>query len=263
MKLERYEHNGLELVIDLDTGEVYASQSATARMCKVTETTIRKFVSSNQYSPLMTEIPTAVGLRSSSLLDEDFIHKCISKYNPVFLVECSKCGLRVYLHQLAGFQVTSTALQPKDSIFERLLISIDSLSEKIDRKEDKINSLVEKIQNQDKQMKSLLPIIEEHSNMKPSLDFMEELKPLLLKVSKELTEHPNQEYKTIKQWLEYSGLPALDRGKNIAIGQMVIAFYKMGNLKPLMKPEYRGSNKYPQAFLPVIKHAYTYTLFNR
>jgi hypothetical protein len=33
-------------------------------------------------------------------------------YKPELLIQCAKAGLRVYLHQLAGFKVTSTATQP-------------------------------------------------------------------------------------------------------------------------------------------------------
>lgn len=41
-----FANNGLELVIDTETGESFASQSAVARMCEVDERTIRRFKTS-------------------------------------------------------------------------------------------------------------------------------------------------------------------------------------------------------------------------
>ena len=46
--LTRYEHNGLELVINTETGECFASQSAIARMCGVYSQQISQFRGNNE-----------------------------------------------------------------------------------------------------------------------------------------------------------------------------------------------------------------------
>jgi hypothetical protein len=123
--------------------------------------------------------------------------------------------------------------------------------------------ILSELASQRKELLILKPIAEQYDKISNALDYLEELRPLLEKITEELKNNPNQEYKTLKQWLKYSELPPLVRGKNISIGQLVSSFFKIGNLKPLMKPEYKGSTKYPEAFLPVIKQCYRYVLFDK
>ena len=109
--LQRFDNaDGIEIVIDLLTGESFASQSGAARMCEVSETAIRKFLTSNQIKVKSAEILTRTGSKTSNLVDEDGILRCLAKYSPSMLVKFAKLGLRAYLHQLAGYQVISTAI---------------------------------------------------------------------------------------------------------------------------------------------------------
>ena len=103
-KLTRFNKDGLELIINIDTGEVFASKRALARMCEVSETSIRKWIGANQIDFKQAQIPTNSGLQCADLLNEDTIYKALAKYNPNLLAQCAKAGLRVYLHGLAGYK---------------------------------------------------------------------------------------------------------------------------------------------------------------
>jgi hypothetical protein len=59
------------------------------------------------------EIQTAGGLQGCALLNEKQIIEVVSKYNPSLLIKFAQCGLRVFLHQLAGFEINSTAIEQR------------------------------------------------------------------------------------------------------------------------------------------------------
>jgi hypothetical protein len=94
-----------EFVVDVVTGEAYASQSGTARLAEVDEATIRRFVSSADLQLKRATIPTAKGLRSSALLNEEQIMEVLEKYNPHKLALAAKAGMRMFLYKLAGYEV--------------------------------------------------------------------------------------------------------------------------------------------------------------
>lgn len=108
--LTRYDQNDLELIINQETGEVFASQSALARMVERNESTIRDWLTSRNIQGEEAEILTSTGLKTSRLLNEDTIHQAFAKYKHELLIPCSKAGIRVYLHGLAGFATVSTAV---------------------------------------------------------------------------------------------------------------------------------------------------------
>jgi len=102
--------DGVELYIDNTTGEAFASQRAIARMCEVDAVYIRRFVTATNIEGISAEILTDAGLRSAKLHSENTILQCVAKYNPQLLLLFSKAGLRVYLHGVTDFKVTSTAV---------------------------------------------------------------------------------------------------------------------------------------------------------
>lgn len=103
-KLTRFENNGLELIININTGEVFASKRALARMCQKDEKTIRNWIGADKIDFKQAQIPTNTGLQGADLLNEDAIYKALAKYNPNLLAQCAKAGLRLYLHGLAGYK---------------------------------------------------------------------------------------------------------------------------------------------------------------
>ena len=115
MNLTKYENDGLELFINTDTGACFASISAVARMCDRPKSTISRYVN-GQYKgvdymqPLENFSITNGGRQKCKLLNEEQIIEVIARYNPSLLQACAKAGLRVYLHKLAGFKVSSEAV---------------------------------------------------------------------------------------------------------------------------------------------------------
>ncbi len=107
--LKPYTKNGLELVINTKTGECFASISATARMIDKEPSVVLRYANKQLHSVawqqlLSAEIPTAAGLRSVALLNENQILEVVAKYKPDLLMQCVKAGLRIFLHGLAGYK---------------------------------------------------------------------------------------------------------------------------------------------------------------
>jgi hypothetical protein len=118
MNLTKYENDGLELFINTDTGTCFASIRAVARMCEKSISTIHKFVSGglktvHQMELISAEITTNTGIKTVHLLNEEQILEVVTRYHPKLIKAFVKAGLRVYLHQLAGFKVTSEAVNQK------------------------------------------------------------------------------------------------------------------------------------------------------
>ncbi len=110
--LSRYDQDGLELAINNETGEVFASISAVARMTDKQPSLIEKNVngklkSVSKMTLVEAKLATTQGLRAVSLLNEDQILELVSKYKPTLLMQFAKVGLRLGLQQLVGYKVTS------------------------------------------------------------------------------------------------------------------------------------------------------------
>lgn len=114
-----YNQDGLELVIDNQTGESFASISAASRMLNVAHSTLRDALCPSRFGEAKeAEILTGDGLRSSRLLSESQL-RTVAKHFAAkgnktcldFLDSVADAGIRVYLHSLAGYQVTSTAVE--------------------------------------------------------------------------------------------------------------------------------------------------------
>lgn len=118
-KLKLYKEEGIEVVVDQNTGETFASISGTARMCNVNESSIRLFIkTSGEILIKSTEVITAEGkLRRGSLLNEEQILKCIAKYNTELLLKFAQLGLRKFLHTSVGYKhVENKSLYPDRSL---------------------------------------------------------------------------------------------------------------------------------------------------
>ncbi len=102
MNLVNYNQNGLELVIDQNTGEAFASISAVARMTDKSDVAIGNYVNgklqgSNSLELLDAEILTSGGLQGAKLLNENQILEVVCKYKPSLLMKFAQCGIRVFL----------------------------------------------------------------------------------------------------------------------------------------------------------------------
>jgi hypothetical protein len=101
-------NDGLELVVDTNTGETFASIRAVARMTDKDDKTIRNYVSgrikgADKMELKTTEIQTPGGLQAADLLNEKQIVKVIKRYKPALLEAFAEAGIRVFLQQLVGY----------------------------------------------------------------------------------------------------------------------------------------------------------------
>ena len=107
---QRYDNDGIELVINTQTGEGFATISGYARMAGKAKSTI-----SERFGKLdleEAETLTATGLKKVRLVNEDLITQWLPKDCPESASQLLKLGVRVFLHKLAGFEVQSTAVTP-------------------------------------------------------------------------------------------------------------------------------------------------------
>jgi len=108
--LQRFDCDGIEIIIDLQNGETFASIRGYARMSGLSQPAISKrCTGDNQKSFKIAEIQTGGGLQRVKLIDEDTIVEWIIDDNPRMAKKLLKAGVRVYLHTIAGYKVTSSA----------------------------------------------------------------------------------------------------------------------------------------------------------
>jgi hypothetical protein len=124
LSLQRFDNDGIELLIDTETGESFASQAGYARMSGVQYDTIRKRVqrlsetSSDTITLKTAEIETPEGIRSVTLIPESIICRWIVMDNPSVAENLMRLGVRVFLHEMAGYKVTSEATDPPRPLSE-------------------------------------------------------------------------------------------------------------------------------------------------
>lgn len=106
-------NDGIEIYVDNVTGESFASVRGYARMSDKPESSIRSRITARKVDTKMTEVLTPQGLRTARLLSEDTIVDWLTEDNPQLAKKMSKLGVRVFMHQLAGYQVTTTAVAPE------------------------------------------------------------------------------------------------------------------------------------------------------
>jgi hypothetical protein len=113
----RFDNDGVELVINLESGESLASLSGYARMAGLSVDAISKRVkrgygSLDKVEVKEAEIQTKKGLRTVYLLSEETISRWIIQDNPELAFKMLQAGVRVYLHSLAGYTVSSRPGEP-------------------------------------------------------------------------------------------------------------------------------------------------------
>ena len=104
--------DGVELYINTKTGESFASIRGYSRMAGKDESTIRARIKTTGSAIIKkAEVPTASGLKTAGLIDEDTIFKWLINDNQNLAFKLGKLGVRVALHKWAGFDVNSEATQ--------------------------------------------------------------------------------------------------------------------------------------------------------
>ena len=115
MNLTRFEtKDGIELIIDRQTGESFATQAGYARMSGKSKSTISERMSRGVRlgDIIEAEIQTAGGLQGVRLIPADVVYDWMFEDNPALAKAMGKAGATVFMHQLAGFKVASTAIAP-------------------------------------------------------------------------------------------------------------------------------------------------------
>lgn len=111
--------DGIEILINTETGESFCSVSGYARMSGKAKSSIHdRLKTVHKEEENSAEIPTSKGTRTVRLVTEDLITDWIVDDNPKIAKQLLKAGVRMFLHKLAGYQVTSTAIQKPLSTIE-------------------------------------------------------------------------------------------------------------------------------------------------
>ena len=130
--LQRYDNNGLELIIDTTTGESFASISGYARMSNLDKSAISRRLQGRELSESKTaKIYTNGGLQTVSLISENLIAEWLPRDNPKLATQMIKLGVRMFLHNLAGYSVTTTAIQTPTTYLEALKALVASEESKL------------------------------------------------------------------------------------------------------------------------------------
>jgi len=102
--------DGIEVIINKETGESFASVRGYARMSGKNESTIsRRLKVLHKKGVEQVEIQTPGGIQGVALISEELIADWLPKDNPEVATQLLKLGVRGFLHKLAGYEVTSTA----------------------------------------------------------------------------------------------------------------------------------------------------------
>lgn len=113
MNLTRFETpDGVELVINTKTGEAFATQRGYARMSGRDPSTISRRCAKLDESGTIkdSEIDTGYGIKVVALIPADLVYDWMFDDNLPLAKAMGKAGATVYMHQLAGFNVSSTAI---------------------------------------------------------------------------------------------------------------------------------------------------------
>ena len=162
--LQRFDHDGIELIIDTQTGESFATVRGYARMSGKTHTTILrrlKVVDSDVLNH--AQIQTAGGLQTVALIPEDLICQWLPKDNPAMASQVLKLGVRLFLHTIASFQIKSDAIETNKQL-ESQIAELTAKIEKLDYREvdyiDEILGLKDRIKELESENSTLEEQIE-------------------------------------------------------------------------------------------------------
>lgn len=117
--LTRFDNDGIEIFIN-ETGESFASIRGVARMAGKPASTIKRFKVLRNFALHEAQIDTPGGKQGVALLDEDQIVEVLEKYNTSRLKQFAKLGVRVALHQIAGYRQESPQKRPEDLTYYEL-----------------------------------------------------------------------------------------------------------------------------------------------
>jgi hypothetical protein len=111
MNLQAFSQDGIEIYIDTTTGEAFCSISGYARMVGKALSTVSERFKGVRFGDLKTaEVLTTGGLQGVRLIPAKLAFKWSLKDNPDLAEKMGEAGATVFLHKLAGYEVTSSAI---------------------------------------------------------------------------------------------------------------------------------------------------------
>ena len=115
--LQRFDQDGLELVIDTQTGEAFATVSGYARMSGKALFTISERSKGVRSESIKTaQIQTPGGLQGVRLIPESVISDWVVSDNPDLARQMLKVGVRIFLYGVAGYEVKAGEPQPQPEL---------------------------------------------------------------------------------------------------------------------------------------------------
>jgi hypothetical protein len=103
--LQVFNNDGIELVIDSETGEAFATQSGYARMSGLSKQAVSKRIQGvNQVDIKTAEIVTDGGLQGVNLIPAKTVFKWLIKDNPELAEKMGEAGATVFIYKLAGYE---------------------------------------------------------------------------------------------------------------------------------------------------------------
>jgi hypothetical protein len=112
-KYERFDSDGLELVVDTASGKAYASLSAAARMLGISKQAISKKKADNQIDVINAEIETDGGMQGVNLIDSETLYDMAFEYNLPLAKKMGAAGANVYMLSLAGYKASIESKVPQ------------------------------------------------------------------------------------------------------------------------------------------------------
>jgi hypothetical protein len=164
---------GIEVIIDQQTGESFCSVSGYARMSGLSQPAITKRVKKldNSNATKTAEIDTGYGVKVHNLITEEQVSDWIVDDNPAMAKQLLKAGVRVFLHKLAGYKVTSEAVQPQPQtpaemlvVFAQQLVEQERRSKELAEKQQLLESKTEALGEQTEHLQNRIEALNGASN---------------------------------------------------------------------------------------------------
>jgi hypothetical protein len=108
----RFDSDGLELVVNSETGKAYASISAASRMLGVSKQALSKQITVNQINVINAQIQTATGLKTVNLMDSETLYDMAFEHNISLAKKMGAAGANLYMLKLAGYEVKVAETAP-------------------------------------------------------------------------------------------------------------------------------------------------------
>ena len=165
--LQRFDQDGIELIINTETGESFATIWGYSRMSgKIPPTISRRLTMMGLREKGLlnqAQIETVGGLQCVELISEDVICQWLIKDNHELALKVMQLGVRLFLHTIAGFQVKSDAIVANKQL-ESQIAELTAKIEKLDYREvdyiDEILGLKDRIKELESENSTLEEQIE-------------------------------------------------------------------------------------------------------